>query len=88
MRRVLYTEPFLDEMAQVTSDRICNNIFDSIDKLPSVPNLGSQNLPQAIIDKYGRAVRKLVVKPFLVIYKELDNGDFLVLGLMYGRAAY
>ena len=88
MHRILYAEPFLDEMAQVTSDRVRNNIFDSIDKLPSVPHLGSQNLPQAIVDKYGTSVRKLVVKPFLVIYKEMENGDILVLGLMYGRAAY
>ncbi len=88
MPRILYADPFIDELSQVTSARVINAIFDAIDLLPTIPSMGSKKLPQAIVDKYGSAVRKLVVKPFLVIYKELESGDILVLGLMYGRAAY
>ena len=88
MREVFFTDSFVDQLSQVSSDRVRNAIFDSIDRLVSVPVLGSTNLPQAIVDKYGTEVRKLVVKPFLVIYKELPDGNLLILGLMYGRTAY
>ncbi|MBQ9022158.1 MAG: hypothetical protein IJ113_09170 [Eggerthellaceae bacterium] len=88
MRKIIYTDPFLDQMTQVTSNRVRGAIFDAIDKLIVVPVIGSTNLPQAIIDKYGDEVRKLVVKPFLVIYKVLPDENLLILGLMYGRAAY
>ena len=88
MAKIFYADPFVDELSRVTSARVRNAIFDAIDLLPTVPTMGSKNLPDAIVDKYGTSVRKLVVKPFLVIYKELETGDILVLGLMYGRAAY
>ena len=53
-----------------------------------IPEMGSTNLPQSISEKYGPDVRKLVVSPFLVLYKLLDSDRVLVLGVMHNRAAY
>lgn len=88
MSKVILTEPFLQQMQQVESARVRDRIFHDIELLPAVPHLGSANLPASIIEKYGHNVRKLPITPFLVIYTELPPDDFLILGLMYGRAAY
>lgn len=87
MSRIHYAEGFFDDLIQVTSRRIEDRIFHNIDLLPTIPILGSTNLPPSIAAIYGNEVRKLPVGPFDVIYKILDNGDFLVLGLMHQRAA-
>ena len=88
MAEVLYAASFFDEMAQVETQRVRDNILDATELLAVIPEMGSTNLPRSIIEKYGSDVRKLVVPPFLVLYKLLDGDRVLVLGVMYGRAAY
>ena len=88
MAEVLYAASFFDEMAQVETQRVRDNILDATELLALIPEMGSTNLPRSIVEKYGSDVRKLVVSPFLVLYKLLDGNRVLVLGVMYGRAAY
>ena len=45
-------------------------------------------MPESIVSKYGHDARRLVVSPFLVLYKLLDGDRVLVLGVMRNRAAY
>lgn len=88
MAEVLYAASFFDEMAQVETKRVCDNILDATELLAVIPEMGSTNLPKSISEKYGPDVRKLVVSPFLVLYKLLDGNRVLVLGVMHNRAAY
>lgn len=88
MPEILYTDAFIDDMQQVYSERVYNSIFYAIELLPSVPILGSTDLPDSIQAKYGQAVRKMVVSPFLVVYKILEDGNFLILGMMHERSAF
>ena len=88
MTEVLYASSFFDEMAQVETKRVRDNIMDATDLLAVIPEMGSTNLPASIVEKYGDDVRKLVVSPFLVLYKLLDDDRVLVLGVMHNRAAY
>ena len=88
MAEVLYAGSFFDEMAQVETKRVRDNIMDATDLLAVIPEMGSTNLPASIVEKYGGDVRKLVVPPFLVLYKLLDDDHVLVLGVMHNRAAY
>lgn len=88
MAEVLYAGSFFDEMAQVETKRVRDNIMDATDLLAVIPEMGSTNLPASIVEKYGDDVRKLVVSPFLVLYKLLDDDRVLVLGVMHNRAAY
>ncbi len=88
MHEIIYTDAFIGDMAKVYSEKVRNGIFNSIDLLPVVPILGSTDLPEYIIRKYGSSVRKMPISPFLVIYKILDDEDFLILGLVHERQAY
>jgi mRNA-degrading endonuclease RelE of RelBE toxin-antitoxin system len=66
-----------------------DQIYDIIDLLPSMPVLGSTNLPVSVQKDYGDNVRKLVISHFLVIYEILEDEDaFLLLGLVPQRAAW
>ena len=88
MAEVLYADSFFDEMVQVETERVRDNILDATELLAAIPEMGSTNLPRSIVEKYGPDVRKLVVSPFLVLYKLLGNDRVLVLGVMHNRAAY
>ena len=88
MHEIIYTDAFIEGMLKVHSEKIRNGIFDSIDLLPVVPILGSTDLPEYIIQKYGPDVRKIPVAPFLVIYKISEGEDFLILGLVHERQAF
>lgn len=87
MSEILYTDGFFHDMLAVTSPKVETAIFHAIDLLPSIPVLGSTNLPESIIAAYGLTVRKMPVKPFDVIYSILDNDDFLILGLLHQKQA-
>lgn len=88
MAEVLYADGFFEEMAQVETKRVRDNILDATELLAVMPQMGSTNLPRSISQKYGADVRKLVVSPFLVLYKSLPGDKVLVLGVMHNRAAY
>ena len=88
MAEVLYVDSFFDEMAQVETKRVRDNVMDATELLAVIPEMGSTNLPTSIVEKYGGDVRKLVVPPFLVLYKLLNNDRVLVLGVMHNRAAF
>jgi len=85
---VLYANTFFAEIEQVETKRVRDNILDATELLAVIPEMGSTNLPKSIVEKYGPDVRKLVVSPFLVLYKLLPADRVLVLGVMHNRAAY
>ncbi len=87
MTQIYYDEDFAAELMQVTSKRIEEQIIHDIELLPTVPVLGSTDLPASIKQLYGDHVRKIPVGPFDVIYEILDSGDFLILGLVHQRTA-
>ena len=64
MAEVLYAGSFFDEMAQVETKRVRDNIMDATDLLAVIPEMGSTNLPASIVEKYGGDVRKPVVPSF------------------------
>ena len=88
MAEVLYANTFFTEIEQVETKRVRDNILDATELLAVIPEMGSINLPKSIVEKYGPDVRKLVVSPFLVLYKLLSVDRVLVLGVMHNRAAY
>lgn len=88
MAEVLYADSFFEEMAQVETKRVRDNVMEATELLAVIPEMGSTNLPESIVSKYGHDVRKLVAPPFLVLYKLLDDDHVLVLGVMHNRAAY
>ena len=88
MAEVLYAASFFNEIAQVESAHVRNNILEATELLAVIPEMGSKRLPKSIMEKYGPDIRKLVVSPFLVLYKLLEDDRVLVLGVMHNRATF
>ncbi len=89
MPSLIYTEGFADDMAQVELASKRQEIFRHTDLLSEFPELGSRNLPRSIVQTYGDSVRKLAVKPFLIIYEYREDEDIVyILGLDHQRAAW
>ena len=89
MPKISYTEQFVADASQIRLASKRAEVKKSIDLLSELPELGSRNLAEYIVRAYGTGVRKLVVKPFDVIY-EYDEGDdeVRVLALLHQRAAW
>lgn len=95
--RVAYTERFLGDLRRVELASKQDEILDAIELLPFVPEMGSTRLPESIVDEYGPQVRKLVVKPLIVLYELReyagggladDDGLIVVNGLVHSRRAW
>ena len=53
MAELLFTDAFMDDMLQIYSKKVYEAVFRAIELLPSVPVLGSTDLPDASRTKYG-----------------------------------
>ena len=88
MPNIIYTDAFLTDMLMVESSRIEAAIFDAIDLLPYMPILGARTSHASVVSAYGEGVRVISVTPFDVVYRILPEGDFLILGLVFGRSVH
>lgn len=65
-----------------------DEILDTIALLESTPEIGSAILPASIRRRFGPQARKLVVRPFDIIYDYLPKADAVViLALIHQRGA-
>lgn len=67
--RIAYTARFIADIQRVERSSKRDEILDAIELLPFVPEMGSTRLPESIVEEFGPQVRKLVVKPFIVLYE-------------------
>ncbi|MBQ9020958.1 MAG: type II toxin-antitoxin system RelE/ParE family toxin [Eggerthellaceae bacterium] len=89
MAELVFDAGFFDDLQQVELASKQDEILDTIELLLTIPEMGSKRLPASIVQEFGPQVRKLVVKPFLVIYELMDNGETIyVHGLLHARNAW
>lgn len=88
MMELAFSGRFFDDMEAVELESKQDEIMDAIGLLPSVPKMGSRRVPTSIAQEFGPGIRKLVVKPFLVVYEVIeDDGLLYVHGLVHQRQA-
>ncbi len=88
MMELAFSNRFFDDMEAVELESKQDEIMDAIELLPTVPEMGSRRIPASIEQEFGSSVRKLVVRPFLVIYEIMeDEGLLFVHGLVHQRQA-
>lgn len=88
MMQILFAERFFEDMDLVELPSKQDEILNTISLLSSVPEMGSRRVPASIIDEFGPQVRKLVVKPFLVVYEiDSENQALRIHGLVHQRQA-
>lgn len=89
MASVYITRNFKDDLAVIHSDRVLNNILNTLSLLKIVPTMGASNIPQSITLAYGNDIRKIPVDPFDIITKyDGDTDRVVVLGLVHQRVAW
>ena len=88
MTPLAFSDRFFDDMEDVELESKQDEIMDAIDLLSTVPEMGSRRLPISIEREFGEGVRKLVVRPFLVVYELMEEeGLVFVHGLVHQRRA-
>lgn len=88
MAEIVFTEGFMADAAIVEREEKLDEILDTIALLEDAPEIGPAILPASIRRRYGSQVRKLVVRPFDIIYDYLPKDDaVVVLTLIHQRGA-
>jgi hypothetical protein len=80
---VAFSDPFLDELREVGSDALANEVWQLAETLRHFPQLGTTAVRDSIASRYGQDIRKLPVGSFLVIYC-FDGGSVTFLALISG----
>ena len=88
MTQLAFAERFFDDMEPVELESKQDEIMHVIGLLPTVPEMGSRRVPASIVEEFGEGIRKLVVRPFLVVYEVIEDEDLIfVHGLIHERQA-
>lgn len=89
MANVRITEGFEEDLGMVLSDRVLNDILNTVTMLQTIPTMGSLDVPAAIALEFGKGVHKIPVNPFDIVttYDELTD-TVTVHGLIHQRAAW
>ena len=87
MPRLEFSERFADDLAAVTSPKVEANIMRALDNIESFGDFGSPLVPRSIKERFGEGVRKVVVRPYNLIYTHYpEQGLVRVEALLHGRA--
>lgn len=89
MANVRITEGFEEDLGMVLSDRVLNDILNTVTVLQTIPTMGSLDVPAAIALEFGEGVHKIPVNPFDIVttYDEFTD-TVTVHGLIHQRAAW
>ena len=88
MPRLIYSERFADDLANVTSPKVEARILATLDNIEAFANFGSRNVPASIREEFGDGVRKVVVGPFDLVYTMIEGTETVQIeALVHQRAA-
>ncbi len=87
MARLIFSDTFVDALADVQSERVYQRIITLVSYLEHMPEMGSPDVPEAARRRFGEGARKLVASPFDVLYLyDADRDEVHVDGLVHQRA--
>lgn len=69
MAEVIITNRFVEDAAQIWSERILGHLRNAVTSIEAFPESGSPDVPESIRREFGEGVRKLVVVPFDLVYE-------------------
>ena len=82
-KKLRIADEFVYALAGIYSQRALDHIENLLSLLPENPEIGSSNVRQSLIERYGNGVRKLPVSSFVIVYR--ISGEYVdVLALVYG----
>ena len=82
-KKLRIADEFTYALAGIYSRRVLDQIKHTLSLLPDNPEIGSANVRQSLLDRYGRGIRKLPLSTFVIVYRVSE--DYVdVLALVYG----
>ena len=82
-KKLRIADEFICALAGIYSESLLDRIHYLLTLLPSNPELGSANVRQSLVKRYGTGLRKIPVSTFVIIYR-IDEECIDVLALVYG----
>ena len=80
---VRIADEFVYGLAGIYSKRVLDQIENCVSLLETSPEIGSANVRQSLIDRFGKGIRKIPVSTFVIVYR-FDGRVVDVLALVYG----
>lgn len=77
------SEEFIEGLARVWSPRVLDHIQSVVSLLPANPQMGSADVRDSLLRRYGVGLRKLSVSTYVIVYR-FDGEVVDVLALEYG----
>ena len=82
-KKLRIADEFVYALAGIYSQRTLDHIRSLVALLPDNPEIGSSNVRQCLVERYGEGIRKVPVSTFVIVYRVSD--DYVdVLALVYG----
>lgn len=89
MADIVFAAQVVEQLEAVRSERVPGNLMRAFEAIAAFPRIGSANLPQSVVERFGFGVRKFYVEPYDIIYEYHDAEDSVhVYGLVHYRATY
>ena len=82
-RRLVIAEEFAYGLANVYSDTLRKRIFGLLRSIQEFPGMGSADVRDSLVERYGEGLRKIGVSSFVIVYRLTDT-TIEVLSLVYG----
>lgn len=77
------SDEFVYALSGIYSKRLLDHIRGILELLIDNPDLGSRNVRQCLVDRYGEGLRKVPISTFVIVYRISDE-HVDVLALVYG----
>ena len=81
--RVRIADEFVYDLAEVFSRRVLDQVRKNVELLAYFPELGSANVRESLVERYGPHLRKIAISTFVIVYR-YENDVVDVLALVYG----
>ena len=89
MASIVATQHFVEDLAEVWSERIVQNVERAVHAIATFPRIGSSEIAPSISEEFGENVMKVSVKPFDLIYEYDEATDTVYLyGLIQSRSVH
>lgn len=89
MTELILTHNFTDDLKTIYSNGLLNRIEKALNRIQTIPDISSSNVPESIKEKWGNTVRILPVNPFDIVYTFHSEDNLVIIhALIHQRTAY
>lgn len=89
MTELILTHNFRDDLKTIYSNGLLDRIEKALNRIQTIPDISSSNVPKSIKQKWGDTVRILPVNPFDIVYTfHVEENLVIVHALIHQRSAH